>query len=339
VVTQATIEIDNDVILDGEGNLTIDGNDDHCVLSVELYVRAELHGVTVTRGAAGSLGAGIRNYGRLTVTNSTVSENGTEYGTGGGIWNSSVGTLTLIDCTVSGNRAGGSGDGGGLATANAGGVVTLTNTTISGNSAQTGGGIQNGGGTLELINSTVSGNRALIYGGGIHTYGPLTVRNSTVSGNTAGSDGGGVSNQGTLVTLTNSTISGNTATSGSAIRNHKNWSIASSVVAVSGSVVDGDCVTEEGATTVSNGYNIESPGNTCGFDQQGDQVNVPDPMLGPLQNNGGPTMTHALGEGSVAIDQIPAVDCVDADGQPLTTDQRGFPRDSMCDLGAFEVQP
>ena len=42
---------------------------------------------------------------------------------------------------------------------------------------------------------------------------------------------------------------------------------------------------------------------------------------------------------SAADDVIPEVDCVDADGEPLTTDQRGFLRDSMCDVGAFEVQP
>jgi hypothetical protein len=54
-------------------------------------------------------------------------------------------------------------------------------------------------------------------------------------------------------------------------------------------------------------------------------------------------MTHALLPGSVAIDQVPEADCVDADGAPLTTDQRGEPRPetggTMCDLGAFEVQP
>ena len=50
-------------------------------------------------------------------------------------------------------------------------------------------------------------------------------------------------------------------------------------------------------------------------------------------------MTHALAEGSVAIDVIPAADCVDTVGAPLTTDQRGFLRDAMCDVGAFEVQP
>jgi hypothetical protein len=55
--------------------------------------------------------------------------------------------------------------------------------------------------------------------------------------------------------------------------------------------------------------------------------------LEPLQDNGGPTMTHALGAGSVAIDWIPADMC------EVDTDHRGFPRDSMCDVGAFEVQP
>jgi hypothetical protein len=64
-------------------------------------------------------------------------------------------------------------------------------------------------------------------------------------------------------------------------------------------------------------------------------------MLGPLQDNGGPTMTHALGAGSVAIDVIPGAECLDAEGEPLTTDQRGEPRPggSTCDVGAFEVQP
>ena len=99
----------------------------------------------------------------------------------------------------------------------------------------------------------------------------------------------------------------------------------------------------------SNGHNIESPGDTCGFDtNKGDLFDVTAEQLnlGPLQDNGGPTMTHALGAGSVAIDQIPTADCVDADGQPLTTDQRGEPRpvailgaEPRCDVGAFELQP
>jgi hypothetical protein len=111
--------------------------------------------------------------------------------------------------------------------------------------------------------------------------------------------------------------------------------------------LDGDCTAEVDpgteATWVSNGYNIESPGSTCGFDQTSDQPGATAEQLnlGPLQDNGGTTMTHALGADSVAIDAIPVEDCIDADGQPLTTDQRGEPRPAgdRCDVGAFEVQP
>jgi hypothetical protein len=112
-------------------------------------------------------------------------------------------------------------------------------------------------------------------------------------------------------------------------------------------LVDGDCELGVGpsASISSNGYTIESPGDTCGFSQPTDQVSMSAEALklGPLANNGGPTMTHALLPGSVAIDQIPEADCVDAEGAPLTTDQRSEPRPetggTMCDVGAFEVQP
>jgi len=127
-----------------------------------------------------------------------------------------------------------------------------------------------------------------------------------VSTNTAVGAGGGISNRGTM-TLANS-------------------------------VIESDC---EGSAT-SNGYNIESPGDTCGFEQPTDQVNVSadDLKLGPLQDNGGPTMTHALGAGSVAIDVIPTDECVDAGGAPLTTDQRGVtrPQGSACDAGSVEME-
>jgi hypothetical protein len=102
------------------------------------------------------------------------------------------------------------------------------------------------------------------------------------------------------------------------------------------SLIDGDCRVDGGVIT-SNGYNIESPGNTCGFDQTGDQSGVSAVLLDlqPLADNGGPTQTHALGEDSVAIDRIPAVDC------GVTTDQRGEPRPvgDGCDVGSFERQP
>ncbi|MGB5220819.1 MAG: choice-of-anchor Q domain-containing protein [Polyangiales bacterium] len=107
-------------------------------------------------------------------------------------------------------------------------------------------------------------------------------------------------------------------------------------------LVDNDCAN---TPPTSGGHDIECPGDTYGFDQATDQVNVraEQQNLGPPQDNGEASMTHALLPGSVAINEIPEPDCVDADGAPLTTDQRGEPRPetggSMCDVGAFEVQP
>ena len=113
---------------------------------------------------------------------------------------------------------------------------------------------------------------------------------------------------------------------------------------VRNSLVQGDCHVEPPAEHISEGHNIESPGNTCGFDQEGDQVNVTEAQLnlGPLADNDGPTMTHKPGDGefgedSVAIDKIPEAVC------EVTTDQRGEPRpagaESKCDVGSGEVQP
>ena len=105
---------------------------------------------------------------------------------------------------------------------------------------------------------------------------------------------------------------------------------------IGNTLIDGECEIE---STVSNGRNIESPGDTCGFEQGTDLVNITEGQLdlGPLQDNDGPTMTHALGADSVAIDHIPAVDC------EVDEDQRGEPRPetggTMCDVGSFERQP
>ena len=94
--------------------------------------------------------------------------------------------------------------------------LTLTGSTISGNSALFGGGLFNGGGTLTLTDSTISGNSTLFDGGGLWNYnGTLTVTNSTISGNDANRDGGGLFNRdGGTVEVSDSTISGNTASDG-----------------------------------------------------------------------------------------------------------------------------
>ncbi|MDB9412819.1 Calx-beta domain-containing protein, partial [Microcystis aeruginosa CS-567/02] len=171
---------------------------------------------------SGNTGGGIGNsWGTLTLTNSTISGN-TATHSGGGI-SSYYGTLTLTDSTISGNTA--PGTGGGISNSSFG---IITNSTISGNTAYQGGGIDNSQfGTLTLTNSTISGNTATGYygsGGGIDNNGTGTLTNSTISGNTATGSGGGISSWslGGTLTLTNSTITGNTATFlGGGIEN--NW--------------------------------------------------------------------------------------------------------------------
>jgi hypothetical protein len=352
VVTAAEIVIDNDVILDGEGNLTVDGDNDHRVFSVPEpepdLVTAELRGFLVTGGSRYD-GGGIANGGTLTLTNCTVLGNHES-----GLGNS--GTLRLRNSMVSGNTS--DEHGGGIF--NVGGTLTLTNSTVSGNTAQYGGGgISNFGGTLMLTNSTVSGNTSADGGGIASGYANVTLTNSTVSGNTSDEAGGGISHDHGTLTLANSTVSGNSAPQGAGIfmvfgaLTLTNSTVSGNTAGNDGSgienihgeltltntLVDDDCGGVISGVIISNGYNIESPGDTCGFDHGTDQVSVSAELLklGELADNGGPTMTHALGEGSVAIDHIPAVDC------EVTEDQRGVmrPQGSACDVGAveMEVQP
>ena len=335
VFTNDEILVETNVMLDGQGELAVNGGGKHTLFWVTEGAGLELHGFAVTNGMGG-----LHNEGTLVVTDSKVSGNRAGEGPGGGIRSFYPGTLVLMNSTVSGNS---SSYGGGI---DNNGTATLTNVTVSGNSSSgSGGGISNGGpGTLTLANSTVSANSASGDGGGIYSrYATLTLTNSTVSGNSADGDGSGIANPGGILTLTSSTVSGDIHADGA-------YQVAS--ITVNASVIEGACTQgcevpcQDGGevTWISEGYNIESPGDACGFDRnKGDQVKVTAEQLnlGPLQDNGGPTATHALLTEpalSVAIDRIPVDDC-----DVFTTDQRGLPRPetggTMCDVGAFEVQP
>ena len=200
---------------------------------------------------------------------------------------------------------------------------------------------------MHIVSSTVSGNRA-VYGGGIWNYGgSLVLTNSTVSGNSATeASGGGIVNENEAsMILISTTVAANSAVGiGSAI-----WNAGSALS--KDTIIAGDC---GGTSAISSapfffGGNIESPGDTCFAPYPGNLPSVPASLLnlGTLADNGGPTQTHkpgdgGFGTGSFAIDQIPEWDCIDADGGPLTTDQRGEPRPetggTMCDVGSLEVQ-
>jgi hypothetical protein len=215
--------------------------------------------------------------------------------------------LNIIGGSVSGN-------GGAILVNHA--TLNLINCTISGSSAANGAAIYaTNGSTVNIVNSTISGNTATTSAGAILADGGsvVNVTNSTIAANS----GGGVKNAGGTITLRNSIVAGN---SGTAAPN-----------------IDG--------TIASNGYNVVGPlGTTTVTAATGDQLGVSDASvaLGPLQNNGGTTPTHALLTGSVAIDQ--------GHSSGSTTDQRGLTRPcddatianatggDGADVGAFENQ-
>src|ERR1700736_1533581 len=251
-----------------------------------------ISGLTIENGT-GNQGGGIYNAGTLTATTCTLSGNWASgfFGSGGGIYN--AGTLTVTNGIISGNHDAYYGDGGGIANT---GTLTVTNSTISNNGAHTGGGIINyAAGTATVTNSTLS-NNGNNTGGGIANLGTATVINSTFSGNNA-PFGGGIYNN-NVVTVSNSTFSGNAGERGGAFLNYGTVTIKDTIVANSNSNFGGNCGIPYGTFT-SQGYNLSDDGS-CAFTQPSD-LNVTPAGLGPLQNNGGPTFTHALLVGSPAI--------------------------------------
>ena len=325
-------------------------------------------------GNSATSGAGIFSDGEnsgsatLTVTNSTLSGNSTNLGVGGAIFNDGLNfgsaTLTVTNSTLSGNSGG---EGGGIF--NGGGfhgsaTLTVTNSTLSNNlGPDNGGGIfsdgeNSGSATLTVTNSTLSGNSTNNNGGGIFSGGvfsgsaTLTINNSTFSGNSAtaiisGGSGGGIYNQSAL-TINNSTFSGNSATNGGGGVFNTGVLSGSATLTLGSTIFKtgalGENIFNDSGSVTSLGYNLSSDDAAAFLNQTGDQ-NSTDPMLGPLQDKGGPTFTHALLTGSPAIDK-------GKNFSGSTTDQRGigfartFDNPSIpnatggdgTDIGAFEVQ-
>ena len=272
-----------------------------------------ISGLTIKNGVAPApdyFGGGIYNdQATLTLSNCTISGNSADSGFGGGIYNYQA-NLRVSNCTISGNSA--TVGGGGIWSSWIGtgsATLAITNSTLSGNSADYGGGIMNlGGSTLAIINCTLSGNLAY-YGGGIDNEGAtLTMTNSTLSGNSANYDGSGIAYNGGTLTIGNTIF--NAGSSGANIYN-----------------VDGFR-----GTVTSLGYNLSSDNGGGYLTATGDQINT-DPRLGPLQDNGGLTLTH-----------LPASDSptIDAGDPTLLMDQRGpgFQRvaNGRIDIGAVESQ-
>jgi hypothetical protein len=256
--------------------------------------------VTIERsdiaGNLARIGGGIYNFANsvLTLRSSTRLRDNVATISGGGLWND--GTATLTNATLSGNQAT-DGVGGGLYN---GGTATLSDVTLSGNQAT---------------------NRD---GGGLWNHGTATLTNVTISGNSAIHGlGGGIYNDsdGPVAMLTNVTINGNSAFAGGGISRGSLSYVEVKNTLVANSPSGRNCT---GGVT-NNGFNLSSDAS-CGFGSGRDNVTV---LLGPLANNGGPTLTHMPQTGSPAIDHGSGCSA---------TDQRGAARPAglACDIGAVE---
>lgn len=310
-----------------------------------------LSNVTITGGFTGNWGTeppleefapggGIYNAGKLTLDYSAVIDNGHEgerqkiiegsgfatqgqSGNGAGIYN--LGELMVFGSEIAFNKAGYSFGGRGGGIYNDGGNVSINTSLIWYNFAPEGGGIENHqGGSIKIANTALVGNHSRFFGGAIFNDGDAILTNSTVSGNNDAIANGG------QMAIINTTITNNTQYREAGgivtgIYDEAILTMVNTIVSDNNANNGHNCAGE----ITSLGYNIDSDG-TCGLTGSGDQVGI-DPMLGPLQDNGGDTLTHALLRGSPAINAAKASACPEKD-------QRGVPRPQgrKCDIGAFE---
>ena len=223
------------------------------------------------------------------------------------------GPLTLTWCVIRDNIDNGNftSEGGGIRTNS---TLSINSSLIHGNTSSSGAGLFNAFGTVTIINSTITGNTASGHGGGINNLGGYIIsNNSTLTNNQDTSGGGGIHNEaGGTVNLQNTILAGNSSS----------WA--------------NDC----GGTIGTLGYNLIGDTSNCSFTATtGDIVDV-DPLLDSLEDNGGPTLTHALLSTSPAIDSGNNATCHDPDqrgvSRPVDGDQDST---ATCDMGAFEYIP
>ena len=328
-----------------------------------------LNGVTITGASIGAVR--IANTSTAEISNSLITNNEITVASAGnsltnqdGSGISNYGTLLLKDSTISNNKA--ARDGGGIFNA---GTATINNTTISGNIAnQHGGGIYNGdvyNRNITINNTTISGNSANGIGGGIFNRAVAYLNNSTITNNTADLDNNSGRAGGEMYTFRYSNLTAyiypDSNSTGGGIYNLNSTFQApyfQGTVYAKNTIIAGNFGTPNNSNGdiygPINGNNYNLIGNKTGssgtIGTGTDLVNS-NILLGTLQNNGGNNQTHALLDGSLAINagnnSLIPLDINDTDGDGNTTetipfDQRGtgFSRiaNNRVDIGAFEFQ-
>lgn len=285
----------------------------------------------VSEGDAG----GIYNITPMVASGLLVEGNRTD-ANGGGVYNE--GNSTITNSTIRGNIA----EGGGGLFATGSNTVTISGTTINANRAVGGGAVSGRSGvTLNVTNSTLSGNLARDVGAGFYHNGPANLSFATIANNISGADsdsaGSGINtfpSGSVLVAVKNLLLAANKkGWTYTLDEDYRNTGISIPLPDdVAFTFQDANCGGTGSATNIqSNGFNLSSDA-TCTVDvlTQGTDINNVDPKLGALAANGGPTLTHALAADS------PALSAGAADAG-VTVDQRGQPRETPPDIGAFEL--
>lgn len=328
----------------GAGLLSISGGDATRVVAIDTTGAVSLADLTVRNGRSSS-GGGIGAQGgvQLLLTRCVVSNNQIVPVNGAGILHRGGpgSSLSLNQCSIASNST--TGGVGGAGIHNEALVATISNTTFSGNVSDSSGGAyrqQTLGASSAFTNCTFSGNTASSTGGGairLVSQGSLALTNCTVTDNRLISGTGGGINAAALstVTLHNTVVADNyLGNSPGTTRSD----ISSVLVGASSNNLIG---VDTNLTGITNGTN----GNQIGT------AAVPlNPVIGPLANNGGPTLTHALLAGSPGLNAgnnaVVAADTFDLDGdsdttEPVPFDQRGtgfFRTIGTVDIGAIELQ-
>ena len=324
---------------------------------------------TNTAGGGGAGGGAIASYGsQLAITNSNFISNSATQGPGGAIWSFLGLGLSITDSIFAGNTQGAIFNEGGSfaptvtvsiadsvfsnnqdgAIDNQADNLSISNSTFFSNtSPSSGAAVNNDSWSLTISGSAFYSNTSASDGGAVWNYfAPTTITNSTFSGNQAADNAGAIWFVRGPATLNNVTIAGNTAShshsgagggglvvSGTAVVTATNTIIA-------GNIDLGGQAPDCAGTLTTGGHNLiqSTAGCTLSGTASGDVIGQP-ALLGPLQDNGGPTWTRALLPGSPAIDGGSPAAPGSGGAACEVTDQRGVvrPQGLACDIGAYEA--